>query len=67
MDGQLAGSNHLTGDTFTAADAYLFVVVGWTRFAQLDISGLQHLQAFIARVATRPAVREAMSAEGLLS
>jgi glutathione S-transferase len=67
VNGQLAGQSYLTGETFTAADAYLFVVLGWARFVKLDIADLSHLQAFIARVATRPAVREAMTAEGLLS
>ncbi len=66
LDGQLAGKLYLTGETFTAADAYLFVVLGWARFVKLDIADLSHLQAFIARVVARPAVREAMRAEGLL-
>jgi glutathione S-transferase len=32
----------------------------------LDISGLQHLAAYRERIAARPAVQEAMKAEGLL-
>jgi glutathione S-transferase len=67
VDGQLEGREHLTGEPFTAADAYLFVVAGWARFVNLDLSGLVHLQAFVQRVAARPAVREAMKAEGLLA
>lgn len=67
VDAQLAGKRHLTGDPFTAADAYLFVVLGWARFVGLDIADLSHVQAFMARVAERPAVRDAMRAEGLLA
>ncbi len=67
LDGQLAGRPYLTSDAFTAADAYLFVVLGWARFVKLDIADLSHLQAFTVRVADRPAVREAMRAEGLLA
>ncbi len=67
LDGQLRGQAYLTGEAFTAADAYLFVVLGWARFVKLDIADLPNLQAFIARVAARPAVREAMRAEGLLT
>jgi glutathione S-transferase len=66
VDGQLAGKPYLTGKVFTAADAYLFVVLGWARFIKLDIADLSNLQAFMARVAERPAVREAMRVEGLL-
>lgn len=67
LDGQLAGRRYVTGETFTAADAYLFVVLGWARFVQIDLKDLQHVQAFLAQVAARPAVREALRAEGLLA
>ena len=66
VDGQLANGPFLTGNTFTAADAYLFTVTGWAKYVSLDLSNLQHLQAFLARVAARPAVQAAMKAEGLL-
>ncbi|MDI1244155.1 MAG: glutathione transferase GstA [Rhodoferax sp.] len=66
VDGELAGKDYLLGDTFTVADAYLFVVASWSKHVGLDISGLSHLQAFLARVAARPAVQEALRAEGLI-
>ncbi|KRD46731.1 glutathione S-transferase [Acidovorax sp. Root275] len=66
LDAQLQDGNYLTGEHFTAADAYLFVVLGWAKFVKLDISDLAHLQAFMRRVAARPAVQAAMRAEGLL-
>ncbi len=67
VDAQLAAGGYLNGETFSAADAYLFVVTNWAKFVQLDLGDLAHLQAFMARVAARPAVREAMRAEGLLA
>ncbi|MBU0891461.1 MAG: glutathione transferase GstA [Gammaproteobacteria bacterium] len=66
LDAQLQHGPYLTGEHFTAADAYLFVVLGWAKFVKLDISDLAHLQAFLHRVAARPAVQAAMRAEGLL-
>ncbi|MEJ2802873.1 glutathione transferase GstA [Comamonadaceae bacterium PP-2] len=66
VDEQLAGKTYLLGETFTAADAYLFTVTGWAKFTGLDLSGYEHLQAFQARVAARPAVQAALKAEGLL-
>ena len=62
---QLNGKLYLTGDDFSAADAYLFTVTNWARHVGLDLSDLSHLQNFQDRVAARPAVREAMQAEGL--
>jgi glutathione S-transferase len=67
VDSKLAGRDHLTGDAFTAADAYLFVVTGWAKFIDLSLSGLPNLEAFLKRVSARPAVREAMKAEGLMA
>jgi glutathione S-transferase len=65
VDTQLEGREYLTGSTFTGADAYLFVVTLWSKHVGLDLTDLSHLQAFAQRVAARPAVREAMKAEGL--
>lgn len=67
VSAQLEGRNYLTGDTFTAADAYLFVVASWSAYVQLDISAHTNLVAFLERVKARPAVQAAMRAEGLLS
>jgi glutathione S-transferase len=66
VDKQLAGKQYLMGDQFTVADAYLFTVAGWGRYVGVDIKSLPNLSAFMARVAARPAVQEAMKAEGLL-
>jgi len=66
VDGELAGRTYLMGDTFTVADAYLFVVAGWGKHVGIDISGLANLSGFMARVGARPAVQDALRAEGLL-
>ena len=66
VDSQLAGKSFLLGEDFTVADIYLFVVAGWSGYVGVDISGLQNLKAWSARVAARPAVQAAMKAEGLL-
>ncbi len=66
VNAQLEGMQYLMGDQFTVADAYLFVVSNWGQYVGVDVSGFEHLVAFRARVAARPAVLEAMKAEGLL-
>jgi glutathione S-transferase len=65
LNGQLAGKNYLTGENFTIADSYLFVVLNWSNFVGIDMSKWPALQAFSARVAARPKVQEALEAEGL--
>ena len=63
--GQLKGRDYLMG-SFTVADAYLFVVLGWTKFTGPDLARWPVLQEYVARVAARPHVQEALKAEGLL-
>jgi glutathione S-transferase len=67
VEGHLARTKYLSGDDFTVADAYLFTVTGWAKHVNLDLLHLPHLQRFLADVVARPAVREAMKAEGLLA
>jgi len=66
LNAQLAGRKFLTGDNFTIADAYLFVVVNWSNFVGIDLARWPALKEFQARVAARPQVQEAMTVEGLI-
>ena len=66
VDAQLEGKSYLLGDAFSVADGYLFTVTNWAKHVALDLSGFKNLGAFMARVAARPAVQEALKAEGLL-
>ena len=63
---QLEGKQYLMGDAFSVPDAYLFTVANWTKFVDIDVSALSNLGAFMARMAARPAVQDALKAEGLL-
>jgi glutathione S-transferase len=63
---KLGNASYLTGETFTVADAYLFTIINWHNFINLDLSPWPVLAAYQARVAARPAVQRAMREEGLL-
>ena len=65
VDSRLEGQAYLTGDTFTVADAYLFVITGWAPRVGVDLSGLANMQAFLGRIAQRDSVKAAWEAEGL--
>ncbi|WP_326889374.1 glutathione transferase GstA [Rhizobium beringeri] len=64
LNGRLAGP-YLTGDAFTVADAYLFVCLNWSPWTDIDLKQWPALHGFMARVAARPKVREALQAEDL--
>jgi glutathione S-transferase len=63
---KLGSKPYLLGEQFTVADAYLFVVLSWSSHVAFDLTPWPNLRAFLERVAARPHVIEAMTAEGLL-
>jgi glutathione S-transferase len=67
LDRHLAERAYLTGDTFTVADAYAFTIVNWANFLKIELKPYPNLSAFMARVAERPKVREALKAERLIA
>jgi glutathione S-transferase len=66
IDRNLAGQAFLMGDRFTVADAYCFTIVGWSKFARIDMAAYPNLRRYMDRIAARPKVRDAMRAEGML-
>ncbi|AIN18956.1 MULTISPECIES: glutathione transferase GstA [Yersinia] len=63
VDSELAKHDYLLGSKFSVADAYLFTVTRWANALKLDIKQRSHLDKYMARVAGRPAVKEALAAE----
>ena len=62
---RLASTPYLMGDTFTVADAYLYVMLTWTGKLGVDLAKWPMLAAYQARIAARPAVQRARAGEGL--
>jgi glutathione S-transferase len=65
LDRHFAGSAFLAGETFTVADAYAFAIVSWAPMLGMSLKSYPQLEAWLARVALRPAVRATLVAEGL--
>ncbi|MCC6193075.1 MAG: glutathione transferase GstA [Burkholderiales bacterium] len=65
LDKAFAGKPYLTGASFTAADAYLFVMLNWAGMHKVDLTPYPALREFQARVAARPAVHKVLVEEGL--
>ncbi len=65
VDRALEGQDYLMGASFCVADGYLFTMLQWAEGMGIDTSAMKNLEAYKARVAARPAVKEALLAEGL--
>ena len=63
VDSILAKQDYLLGNTFSVADAYLFVITNWATAIKIELP--THLASFRKRVLARPKVQAALIAEGL--
>lgn len=66
LDTKVAGREYLMGDAFTVADAYAFVVTGWTKYLEIPLAPYPNVEKYLGRVAARPAVAKVLKAEGLV-
>ncbi len=66
LDKQLADKPYLMGKEFTLPDAYAFTVLNWAKPLKVDLSGFENIGAYQKRIVERPAVQQAMQAEGLI-
>ncbi|HEX7112861.1 MAG TPA: glutathione binding-like protein, partial [Mizugakiibacter sp.] len=63
VERRLGETPYLMGDSFSIADAYLFVIAGWSGYVGIDLGRWPNIVAFRQRVAQRPAVKAALAAE----
>lgn len=61
----LSRQDHLAGE-YSVADAYAFTIINWANFLAMPLTAYPHLQAYLARIAARPHVQDALRAEGLV-
>jgi glutathione S-transferase len=65
IERHLTNRECMLGEQFSLADAYIYVVLNWSRAAAVDLSPFPLMLALRKRVAARPAVQAAVKAEGL--
>jgi len=63
---QIDDKQFLLGNEFSIGDAYLFTVLGWAKYIDLDLGKWPALVAYQERVGARPGVQAALKAEGLI-
>ena len=63
LERELAKRMYLAGEAFSIADAYLYTVLGWAGFVDVDLGRWPELKKYHARIGERPAVKAAQQAE----
>ncbi len=63
----LKENEFIMGDKFSVADAYLYTIINWHNFIDLDLSPWPVLVDYQERVSMRPKVQRALKKEGLLN
>lgn len=63
VESALQQKDYLLGAAFSVADAYLYTVLGWFSFFDIDLRQWPAIAAYHARIASRPTVRAAVKAE----
>jgi glutathione S-transferase len=66
LDHHLGANLYLMGDTYSIADAHLFVVSNWASWTNFDLSPYGAVLGLRERVGSRPAVIAALTTEGLV-
>ena len=66
LDALLATRGTLAATGYSVADAYAFAILNWTNFLGIPLDAYPALQAYLKRIAARPAVLGALRAERLV-
>jgi glutathione S-transferase len=65
IEHRLGDKPFLLGESFSVADAYLYVILSWREKLGVDISAFPKVTALYERVRARSSVQSARKAEGL--
>ncbi|MDB5260485.1 MAG: gst [Candidatus Nomurabacteria bacterium] len=65
VESELGKHQYLVGDSFTAPDAYLYTILRWTKQFGMSLEEYANITAYMARVESREAVKQALKEEGL--
>jgi glutathione S-transferase len=63
---RLGDNQFALGDAFTVVDAYLFTVLGWSKYVGVDLSRFTNIISYMGRIGERPAVMKALKEEGMI-
>lgn len=66
INSSLEGKEYIVGNSYTAADIALFVLIGWCKWAEVKVSPYKNIMPYMKRIYQRPAVQKVLASEELL-
>lgn len=66
IEDKLANKEYIMGKNFTIADAYLFTILGWTKWVKISTKDHKNITNYMKRVYDRPVVQKVLNKEGLI-
>ena len=66
IDAHLAEHEFLLGSHYTLPDGYLFVVLNWMHYFQIDLKNWLHITRYVNELKKRNSIERAWKAEGLM-
>lgn len=66
IEDKLTNKDYIMGKHFTIADAYLFTILGWTKWVKISTKDHKNITNYMKRVYDRPAVQKVLNKEGLI-
>jgi glutathione S-transferase len=63
LDDYLAKNQYLVKDKFTIADMYLFTILRWAHFVNIDLSAWPHILQYLEQTNAQPAVQATLQME----
>ncbi|KAB8038727.1 glutathione transferase GstA [Silvanigrella paludirubra] len=66
IEDKLTNKEYIMGKNFTIADAYLFTILGWTKWVKINTKDHKNITNYMKRVYDRPAVQKVLNKEGLI-
>ena len=64
VNNHLQDNRYLAGESFTLPDAYLFVMLLWTSYFNLDLKEWSHLARYFEELKSRLSIKKALEQEG---
>lgn len=63
---KMGSQNFLMGNSMSVVDCYLFTVLSWGQYVNVDLSQWDNISGYMKRMMEQPSVQKAMKQEGLI-